>query len=124
MSFLEPVGAQTSFTIAGELRTPRDGQVAIPLVRLPAAERETGGVAVDVIGAGEIGSARTARAGSGRPRPISANRSPAATRRRWWRSRYRAQAGKRAAKPLRERRALHAAGRAVANVEEARYDAL
>ena len=31
-----------------------DGDVTVPLVRVPAAERETGGVAVSVLGAGEI----------------------------------------------------------------------
>ena len=36
------------------MRAPREGSIAIPIVRMPAAERETGGVAVDVIGAGEI----------------------------------------------------------------------
>jgi hypothetical protein len=54
VTFLEPIAAQTSVVISGEVRAPREGQIAIPLVRVPAAERETGGVAVDVIGAGEI----------------------------------------------------------------------
>ena len=54
VTFLEPVAAQTSVVVTGEVRAPRDGQIAIPLVRVPAAERETGGVAVDVVGAGEI----------------------------------------------------------------------
>src|SRR5207247_8421304 len=39
-----------------DARTPRDGSVAIPLIRMPAAERETGGIAVDVAGAGEVAS--------------------------------------------------------------------
>src|SRR5262249_46091783 len=34
--------------------TPRDGAVAVPLVRVTQAERETGGLAVEVTGAGEI----------------------------------------------------------------------
>jgi hypothetical protein len=55
VTFLEPIAAQTSVVISGEVRAPRDGQIAIPLVRVPSAERETGGVAVDVVGAGEIG---------------------------------------------------------------------
>jgi hypothetical protein len=33
---------------------PKDGRVDVPLIRLPNAERETGGVAVEVLGAGEI----------------------------------------------------------------------
>jgi hypothetical protein len=56
VSFLEPVTARTSFVITGDLRLPRDGAAAIPLVRVPSAERETGGVAVEVSGPGEIGA--------------------------------------------------------------------
>ena len=52
---LEPSAADVSLTVRGELRAPRDGAIAIPLVRLTAAERETGGVVVDVAGAGEFG---------------------------------------------------------------------
>jgi len=54
VSFLEPVTTATSIVVSAETRAPRDGTIAIPIVRMPAAERETGGVAVDVIGAGEI----------------------------------------------------------------------
>jgi hypothetical protein len=56
VTFLDPIATQTSVVITGELRTPRDGSIAIPIVRVPAAERETGGVAVDVSGPGEIAS--------------------------------------------------------------------
>jgi hypothetical protein len=56
VTFLEPVSAQTSIVVTGELRAQRDGQVAIPIVRMPSVERETGGVAVDVIGPGDIGT--------------------------------------------------------------------
>ena len=52
--FLDPVAADTSFVVQGEARVPRDGAVTVPMVRVPAAERETGGVAVEVVGAGEI----------------------------------------------------------------------
>jgi hypothetical protein len=55
VSFLEPMTTEASVVITAEARTPRDGSVAIPLIRVPSAERETGGVAVDVAGAGEIG---------------------------------------------------------------------
>jgi hypothetical protein len=55
VSFLEPISAQTSVILSGEWRAAREGSIAIPLVRVPAAERETGGVAVDVAGFGEIG---------------------------------------------------------------------
>jgi hypothetical protein len=52
--FLEPVEQSARFVITGEVRLPRDGQIDIPLLRLNNAERETGGIAVDVLGAGEI----------------------------------------------------------------------
>jgi len=52
--FSDGVSSSAQLTIAGEQRSPRDGTIAIPIVRIPAAERESGGVAVDVIGAGEI----------------------------------------------------------------------
>lgn len=51
---LDPVASETSFVVLGESRLPREGAVAVPLIRVPSAERETGGVAVDVVGAGEI----------------------------------------------------------------------
>lgn len=56
---LDPVSAETSFIVNGETRTPRDGVVAVPLVRVPLAEREAGGVAVDVVGPGEIAGRQT-----------------------------------------------------------------
>ncbi|HET6851215.1 MAG TPA: hypothetical protein VFH46_02765 [Pyrinomonadaceae bacterium] len=54
VSFIEPVQNTARFTLTGELRMPRAGKLDIPLIRLPAAERETGGVGVEVLGAGEI----------------------------------------------------------------------
>ncbi len=54
VTFLEPVTDRTTFTLAGEFRPPREGRVEVPLVRLAQAERETGGVAVEVLGAGEL----------------------------------------------------------------------
>lgn len=51
---LEPTGAETSFIVQGEVRAPRDGRIDVPVVRIPDAERESGGIAVDVVGAGEI----------------------------------------------------------------------
>lgn len=54
VSFIEPVQTNARFTLNGELRIPRSGKLNIPLVRLPSAERETGGVGVEVLGAGEI----------------------------------------------------------------------
>ena len=51
---LDPVVTELSFVVVGESRLPADGEFAVPLVRVPGAERETGGVAVSVLGAGEI----------------------------------------------------------------------
>jgi hypothetical protein len=51
---LDPVASETSFVVQGDTRAPRDGAVTIPLLRVTDAERETGGVAVDVVGAGEV----------------------------------------------------------------------
>src|SRR4030095_7638051 len=51
---LAPIGSETEIVIQGEGVTPRDGTLTVPLVRMPSAERETGGIAVDVLGAGEI----------------------------------------------------------------------
>lgn len=53
--FLEPVSTEVSFVVQGDVRTARQGSIAVPLVRLPSAERETGGVAIDVLGSGELG---------------------------------------------------------------------
>ncbi|HEY1270497.1 MAG TPA: hypothetical protein VGF08_00855, partial [Terriglobales bacterium] len=54
VTFLEPVEQSTRFVISGETRLPRDGEMSIPLLRLLGTERETGGLAVEVLGAGEI----------------------------------------------------------------------
>lgn len=52
--FIEPVTKNARFTLNGELPLPREGLLNIPLIRIPGAERETGGVGVEVLGAGEI----------------------------------------------------------------------
>lgn len=54
VSFLEPVTAKASLRVVGESRPPREGSIGVPLLRLASAERETGGVAVEVLGSGEI----------------------------------------------------------------------
>lgn len=54
IAFLEPVEHNARFVITGETRLPRDGVIDIPLLRLVNAEREEGGVAVEILGAGEI----------------------------------------------------------------------
>ena len=50
----EPSATEVSFVVQAETRAAREGAIDVPIVRIPAAERETGGVAVDVVGAGEI----------------------------------------------------------------------
>ncbi len=54
VSFLEPVEHSARFVINGEARLSRDGIIEIPLLRLLNTERDTGGVAVEILGAGEI----------------------------------------------------------------------
>jgi hypothetical protein len=54
VTFLEPVEQNARFVVTGETRSLREGQIDIPLLRLLNTERETGGVAVEVLGAGEI----------------------------------------------------------------------
>jgi hypothetical protein len=54
VTFLEPVEHSSRFVINGEARLPRDGIIDIPLLRLLNTERDTGGVAVEILGAGEI----------------------------------------------------------------------
>ncbi|HKT88879.1 MAG TPA: hypothetical protein VJQ59_10610 [Candidatus Sulfotelmatobacter sp.] len=59
VSFLEPVEHSARFVVSGESRLPRDGIVDIPLMRLLNVERDTGGVAVEILGAGEIKDQKT-----------------------------------------------------------------
>lgn len=54
VTFLEPVERSAGFVVTGETRLPRDGGIDIPLLRLLDTERDSGGVAVEVLGAGEI----------------------------------------------------------------------
>jgi hypothetical protein len=54
VSFLEPVVERVNFVLVGEFRPPREGRITVPLVQVAQVERETGGVAVEVLGAGEI----------------------------------------------------------------------
>jgi hypothetical protein len=59
VTFLEPVEHSARFIITGETRLPRDGIIDIPLLRLLNTERDTGGVAVEILGAGEIKDQKT-----------------------------------------------------------------
>lgn len=54
VKFLEPIEQNSRFVINGETRLARDGEIAIPLLHLLNTEKDTGGVAVEVLGAGEI----------------------------------------------------------------------
>ena len=54
VNFLEPVDRAVKFSILGETRLPRDGDIAVPILKLLEMERDSGGVAVEVLGAGEI----------------------------------------------------------------------
>jgi hypothetical protein len=54
VAFIEPVEQNARFVLIGETRTPREGQIDVPLLRLLGTERETGGVAVELLGAAEI----------------------------------------------------------------------
>jgi hypothetical protein len=54
VTFLEPVEQSASFVINGEAAIPHDGAIDVPMLRLIGTERDTGGLAVDVLGAGEI----------------------------------------------------------------------
>lgn len=54
VTFLEPVEHSARFIINAETRLPRAGIIDIPLLRLLNTERETGGVAAEILGAGEI----------------------------------------------------------------------
>jgi hypothetical protein len=51
---LEPTLSEAAFVVQAEMRASRDGTIAVPILRVPDAERESGGLAVDVLGAGEI----------------------------------------------------------------------
>lgn len=54
VTFLEPVEGTTRFTVSAETKLAREGQLDVPLLRLSSVEREAGGLAIEVLGAGEI----------------------------------------------------------------------
>jgi hypothetical protein len=54
VTFLEPLEQNAKFIVSGETRSPRDGKIEIPILRLLNTERDSGGVAVEILGAGEI----------------------------------------------------------------------
>jgi hypothetical protein len=125
ITFLEPVEQSASFVITGEASLPREGQVDIPLLRLENVERETGGVGVDVLGAGEIKEDSVKTQGLQRAdasdlgEPVSSRQSPALL------------AFRTHANDAKLQRALHLAvsrytqqAVLMANVQEARYRVL
>ena len=123
VTFLEPVAGTASFVVSGETRAPREGSVTIPLVRVPGAERETGGVAVDVAGAGEIAERQPRSLEPADPSDlgdiISGRESPSMAA-----FRYTPQSGA-APRALTVNVSRYTPQAVlVANVEEARYDAL
>jgi len=59
VTFLEPVEHSARFVITGETHLPRDGIIDIPLLQLLNTERDEDGVAVEVLGAGEIKGQKT-----------------------------------------------------------------
>ena len=123
VTFLEPVSSGTSVVVSGEVRATRDGPVAIPIVRIPSAERETGGVAVDVVGPGEIADREPRGLESADPSDlgdiIAGRESPSMVAFRF------TPLGGTAARTLTVSVTRYTAQAVlVANVEEARYDAL
>jgi hypothetical protein len=123
VTFLQPVEATARFVLTGEARSPRDGQIGIPLLRLQDIEKETGGVAVEVLGAGEIKEIQKEGLENADATDLGemvANRqSPSLAA-------FRYRAGEAAAKRLLNVNLARYTPQAVlmANVEEARYDVL
>jgi hypothetical protein len=54
ITLLEQVDARVTVLVTGEFRPSPAGRVDVPLLQVVDAERETGGVAVEVLGAGEV----------------------------------------------------------------------
>ncbi len=123
VSFLEPLERETTFSVAGERRALREGALDVPLLRAPDAEREGGGVAVEVLGAGEI-TAHTPRGldpadASDLGAPVAGHEAPSLVS-----FRYRPQAGS-LARSLGVQVARYTPQAVlVANIEEARYRAM
>jgi hypothetical protein len=123
VAFLEPLATQTALSIAAEMPVSREGVIAVPLVRLTDAERETGGVAVEVLGAGEMTERQPRGLDPADPSDLGEGLASRATP-SMIAFRYRPQAGT-APRNLNVN-VLRYTPQAVlvANIEEARYDAL
>ncbi len=121
VTFLDPVEHTAKFAIAGECHLAHEAFVEIPLLRLLEMERETGGVAVEVSGAGEIKDTKSQGlepADAADLGPLAAARqSPSLAA-----FRFRAGAGPRSLSLAVARYAQQAV--LTANIEEARYRVL
>jgi len=120
--FLEPVEHTARFVFNGELRLPHDGPIAIPLLRLLNVERDSGGVAVEVLGAGEIKDVKSqgleAADATDLGEPVLSRESPALAA-------FRFRVGDPAARALTVNVARYSQQAVLmANVEEARYRVL
>src|SRR5579864_5111240 len=123
VTFLEPVEHSARFVISGEARLPRDGVIDVPLLRLLHTERDTGGVAVEILGAGEIKSQKAEGLedadASDLGEMVASRESPALVA-------FRARAGEAGAMRSLSVNVARYDQQAVlmANIEEARYDVL
>ncbi len=54
ITLLDRVDRQVAVIVSGEFRPPASGRIEVPLLHLADAERESGAVAVEVLGAGEV----------------------------------------------------------------------
>jgi hypothetical protein len=121
VAFLDPVEQKASFVISADTRLPREGPVDLPILRLLDCEREAGGVAVEVLGAGEIKKLRSEgleRTEAGELGPaVAARQSPSLVA-----FRYRTGGGARSLNVDVARYTQQAV--LTANIEEARYRVL
>jgi len=123
IAFLEPIEHSARFLINGEARLPRDGVIEIPLLRLLNTERDSGGVAVEILGAGEIKEQKAQGLedadASDLGEMIASRQSPALAA-------FRARAGEAGATRSLTVNVARYDQQAVlmANIEEARYDIL
>ncbi len=123
VTLLEPEPKSIRFTVTGETSLPRDGAVDVPVLRLVDVERESGGLAVEVLGAGEVRDVRPRGLENVEPAElgtvIAGRQSPSLAA-----FRFRAgPAGEERSLALRMTRYTQQAV-LTANVEEARYRAL
>lgn len=122
VKFLEPVEQSTRFVLNCETRLPHDGQINVPMFRIENNERESGGIAVEVLGAGEIKDAKQQGLeeadASDLGELVESKQSPSLAA-------YRFRAGDPAARSLSVTVARYTQQAVLmANVEEARYRAL